>query len=420
MPEGEPQLDVMRLLPPRLSAVASHALHVALRSRRPHESPLLQIDVDGEARTLRVVARPLELEPEREPCVLLSLEESGAPGAAHAPLSEIELNRMVELERELAEVRTSLQTSIAELEASNEELQATNEELMSSNEELQSTNEELQSVNEELYTVNAEYNAKLDAVSALNADLDGMSQSTGIATLFIDAQQQLVRFTPEAAALFHLRPSDIGRPIGHFSNPLTYPDLLGDLASVLAGGPPVEREVAGPAGSGYLARVLGYGERSGVPRRAVVALIDVSRLRDARRLQSVIDSLPEHLAVLDMHGTVRQVNHAWHRFAARNDAPGADGHQASSAVGVGTNYLAVLARATTPDALEVLRGLQQVLAGRSDHYRVTYPCHSPTEQRWFVMHASALRGNEQGAVVSHFDITPWRAMVTAERQAGDD
>ena len=45
----------------------------------------------------------------------------------------------------------------------------------------------------------------------------------------------------------------------------------------------------------------------------------------------------------------------------------------------------MLARATTPDALEVLRGLQQVLSGRTDHYRVTYPCHSPTEQRWFVM-----------------------------------
>ena len=55
--------------------------------------------------------------------------------------------------------------------------------------------------------------------------------------------------------------------------------------------------------------------------------------------------------------------------------------------------------------------LQQVLSGRSDHYRVTYPCHSPTEQRWFVMNASALRGSEQGAVVSHFDISPWHALM---------
>ncbi len=308
-------------------------------------------------------------------------------------------------------MRSSLQTSIEELEAANEELQATNEELMSSNEELQSTNEELQSVNEELYTVNAEYNAKLDAVSALNADLDGMSQATGIATLFVDGQQQLVRFTPEASALFRLRPSDIGRPIGDFNNQLDYPDLLPDLRAVLAGGAAVEREVAGPAGASYLVRLLGYGERAGVPRRAVLSLIDISRLRDARRLQAVIDSLPEHVAVLDVHGTVRQVNHAWHTFAANNDGGSGIGSQADGPVGVGVNYLAVLARATTPDALEVLRGLQQVLSGRHDHYRVTYPCHSPSAQRWFVMNASALRGSEQGAVVSHFDITPWHGLM---------
>ena len=413
MPEGEPQLDVIRLLPPRLAAVASHALHVAQRSRSQHVSPVLHLDMDGETRPLRVVARPLASDDEREPCVLLSVEEPGsaAIGSADTPLTEREIDRMAELERELAEVRTSLQTSIEELEAANEELQATNEELMSSNEELQSTNEELHSVNEELYTVNAEYNAKLDAVSALNADLDGMSQSTGIATLFIDAQQQLVRFTPEAAALFRLRPSDIGRPISNFNNPLDYPEMEVDLRAVLGGGPAVERELHGPGGSGYLVRVLGYGERPGVPRRAVLTLIDVSRLRDARRLQAVIDSLPEHVAVLDVHGTVRQVNHAWHVFADRN-AGGHGGAQVDGPVGVGANYLAVLARATTPDALEVLRGLQQVLAGRSDHFRVTYPCHSPTEQRWFVMNASALRGSELGAVVSHFDITPWHAHMT--------
>lgn len=415
MPEGEPQLDVIRLLPPRLGAVASHALHVALRTRSQHISPVLELDLDGQPRPLRVVARPLATDDDREPCVLVSVEEPGASGlASHdLPLTEGEIGRLTELERELAEVRTSLQTSIEELEAANEELQATNEELMSSNEELQSTNEELQSVNEELYTVNAEYNAKLDAVSALNADLDGMSQATGIATLFVDAQQQLVRFTPEAAALFRLRASDIGRPIGNFSNPLDYPDLLADLGSVLAGGDAVEREVPGPAGTGYLVRVLGYGERPGVPRRAVLTLIDVSRLRDARRLQAVIDSLPEHVAVLDVHGTVRQVNHAWHAFAAQNDGASGSGPQAGAPVGVGANYLAVLARATTPDALEVLRGLQLVLSGRCDHYRVTYPCHSPTEQRWFVMNASALRGSEQGAVVSHFDISPWHALMVA-------
>lgn len=416
MPEGEPQLDVIRLLPPRLGAVAGHALHVALRNRSEHTAPRMRLEIDGQPRDLRVVSRVLEAGEGIEPCVLLSIEELDPADTTTpaAPPDPLQADRMAELERELAEVRTSLQTSIEELEAANEELQATNEELMSSNEELQSTNEELQSVNEELHTVNAEYNAKLDAVSALNADLDGMAQSTGIAMMFIDGKEQLVRVTPEASILFRLQPSDIGRLISNFSNPLDYPELLADLRAVLAGGSLIEREVTGPMGSGYLARVMGYEVRAGVPRRAVLTLIDVSRLRDARRLQSVIDSLPEHVAVLDIHGTVRRVNHAWEAFAVLNGAGSVNPAallNGATGVGVGANYLAVLARSTSPDALEVLRGLQQVLAGQREQYRVTYPCHSPTEQRWFVMHTAALRGGEPGAVVSHFDITPWHGLL---------
>jgi two-component system CheB/CheR fusion protein len=131
----------------------------------------------------------------------------------------------------------------------------------------------------------------------------------------------------------------------------------------------------------------------------------------------VIDSLPEHVAMLDIHGTVRRVNRAWDRFASQNGGP--EGAPPGQSVGVGANYLAVLARATTPDAMDVMRGLQQVLSGRIESYRTTYPCHSPTEQRWFVMTATALHGGEQGAVVSHFDITPWRSMIEPEGGASD-
>jgi len=415
MPEGEPVLDAIRLLPPRLGAVASHSLHCALRENRVHEAPPLRLELDGRACQVRVVARPMGGDELPEACVLLSfveLPDSVAPTAL-APLSENEIDRLALVERELAEARATLQASIEELEAANEELQATNEELMSSNEELQSTNEELQSVNEELYTVNAEYNAKLDTVSALNADLDGMSQATGIATLFVDQHQMLLRFTPEAALLFRLRPGDIGRGIGDFHHALDYPEMAADLSAVLRDGKLVEREVPGPAGSTYLVRALGYGEALGLPPRAVVTLVDVSRMRDARRLQAVLDSVPAHLAVLDANGTIRQVNRAWQRFACGNGGSGND------SLAMGTNYLAVLARATSDDALEVLRGLQQVLGGQRDDFCVTYPCHSPTAPRWFVMQATRLAGDVPGAVVCHFDITPWHAKVSATLETSD-
>ena len=73
------------------------------------------------------------------------------------------VNRILQLEKELAQAREDMRSITEEQEASNEELQSSNEELLSGSEELQSLNEELetskeelQSTNEELITVNQE------------------------------------------------------------------------------------------------------------------------------------------------------------------------------------------------------------------------------------------------------------------------
>ena len=138
-------------------------------------------------------------------------------------------DRLETLERELAVTRESLQATIEELETANEELQATNEELMASNEELQSSNEELQSVNEELYTVNSENQEKIEILNRLNADLDSMAQAAAIATVFVDHDLKLTRFTPEATKLFKIREADLGRRIDDFTNLLDYPDFFAEL-----------------------------------------------------------------------------------------------------------------------------------------------------------------------------------------------
>lgn len=54
-------------------------------------------------------------------------------------------------------------------------------------------------------------------------------------------------------------------------------------------------------------------------------------------------------------------------------------------------------------------GLREVLSGTRSQFALEYPCHSPTEKRWFLMHVSALAGEAHGAVVSHIDITRWYA-----------
>jgi two-component system, chemotaxis family, CheB/CheR fusion protein len=419
MPVGQPNLDVMRLLPPRLGAAVGQVMHQVIQNNSPVELPPLWLEAEGQAEHIRVVARPVAAvnsDPIGDPCILVTLApvqpSSAQPsGASPTPreLDPAQLDRLAALERELSDTRLTLQTTVEETEAANEELQATNEELMSANEELQSTNEELQSVNEELYTVNSEYNAKLDEVNALHDDLMGMSLATGIATLFVDQTLALIRFTPEASLLFPLRPGDVGRPVADFKCRLEYPQLLEDLQAAVGGTGLVEREVAGPAGVRYLSRVLAYGETTSRGRRAVMSLIDVSRVHDAMRLQLMMNGLHDPVAVVDNFGIIIKVNRAWTEFGRANAPTGVVPEPGDTSVG--TNYLRVLAQSSEPDSPALLRELQALLQGQREDLRWTYPCHSPDRQRWFMMRARRMRAdpatNESGMVISHTDITGW-------------
>jgi two-component system CheB/CheR fusion protein len=122
-------------------------------------------------------------------------------------------------------------------------------------------------------------------------------------------------------------------------------------------------------------------------------------------MQNIIDALAEHIAVLNTDGVITLVNKAWIRFAADN------GNSELQNSGVGTNYMEVFKTTHEPQdgsAIAAQRGVSDVLAGHTPHFSLQYPCNSPTEERWFVMHVSAIDGEQAGAVVSHFNITEWR------------
>jgi len=170
-----------------------------------------------------------------------------------------ELGRELQEAREQARtIREEMQTSQEELKSTNEELQSTNEELQSTNEELTTSKEEMQSLNEELQTVNTELQAKVDDLSLANSDLKNLFNSTNIATLFLDGDLNVRRFTTQATKIIKLIPGDVGRPITDLASDLEYPELVEDARQVLQTLLPAEKSIGTKDGRWFTVRILPY------------------------------------------------------------------------------------------------------------------------------------------------------------------
>jgi hypothetical protein len=136
-------------------------------------------------------------------------------------------------------------------------MQSVNEELRCTNEELETSKEELQSVNEELATVNAELLTKVADLSRANNDMNNLLAGTGIATIFVDHELRILRFTPSATQIINLISNDVGRPVGHLvSNLEGYEGLVSDVQGVLDTLIPKELEVQTKGGQWYMLRIL--------------------------------------------------------------------------------------------------------------------------------------------------------------------
>jgi hypothetical protein len=127
-----------------------------------------------------------------------------------------------------------------------------------------------------------------------------------------------------------------------------------------------------------------------------------SRLRAGAQRAAFLDELPEHAAIVESSGTIVAVNKAWKRFAKDNGAE-------LGKVSEGANYLGVCDRATgeqSEDARSFAEGLRAVLSGTEESFAMQYPCHSPTERRWFVGSVGRLAdGDTLLALVAHENVT---------------
>ena len=219
-----------------------------------------------------------------------------------------------QLEQELATTRLELQNTIREYEHSTEELKASNEEAMSMNEEFQSTNEELetskeelQSLNEELTTLNTQLQQKVEDERRLTDDLNNLLSSSGIATLFLDRDLKIMRFTPSTRDLFNVIANDVGRPFSDITGKIHDLKLLEDARKVLRDLTPSELEVQADNDRWFIRRILPYRTQEGKIDGVVITFSDVTDLKALQQAnetarifaESIVSTVREPMLVLD-------------------------------------------------------------------------------------------------------------------------
>ncbi|QPK61863.1 EAL domain-containing protein [Methylomonas sp. LL1] len=129
------------------------------------------------------------------------------------------------------------------------------------------------------------------------------------------------------------------------------------------------------------------------------------RLSEAAKQAAILNALPANIALLNTQGIIISVNQAWRQFASQNAFP-------YIGFGIGLNYLQICDSARDDGASEAHQAadaIRSVLSGSIKQLSMEYPCHSPTEQRWFLMTVTPMGDDHPlGAVVMHLDVTAQR------------
>jgi two-component system CheB/CheR fusion protein len=326
---GEPSTSLLEAVHPSLRIELRAMLSQAAQTGHSAEAANLPVDLHGQASMVTIRVSPatdvgaglylVVLKPETvdKPVAGANVTVRTEPDAVARHLDR-ELER---LKSQLRETVEQYEASTEELKASNEELQAMNEELRSATEELETSREELQSINEELTTVNHELKIKVDELGHSNSDMHNLMDATAIATIFLDRDLKITRYTPPAVTLFNLIPTDVGRPLTHLSTQLHYPTLVEDAKRVLERLVPIEREVDG-LNSWFLARLRPYRTIEDRIAGVVLTFVDISERkqgeaalrRSAELMRLVIENARDYaIFSTDLKGCIT----AWNTGAER-------------------------------------------------------------------------------------------------------
>jgi len=323
---GEPSRDLPTML---RSGLASKFRAVVRQASKDHTTATIHgAEVKRNGDVVRVALSARSVQHEGEQLLLVSFTDE--PGLIIPTIeSPVEVPRVEQLEQELESTRKELEATIRDLQATNQELTSLNEEAVSMNEEFQSTNEELessreelQSLNEELTTVNSQLQEALTREHKISDDLQNILNSSAIATLFLDRDLNIRVFTPAAAPMFNLIPTDIGRPLGDLANRFAGLDLLADARTVLLSLAPIKRDVRIESGTWHLCSISPYRAQNDRIDGVIINLTDISdlkateeELRYARGYaEAIINTIRRPLIVIDEELKVVSASRAFYSY----------------------------------------------------------------------------------------------------------
>jgi two-component system CheB/CheR fusion protein len=395
---GKATLNIFAMARDGLRFELSAAFSKAIREERMVTVNEITVGINGASQVINLSVHKLSEPKEMRGSVMVMISDVEKPTELRpAKGTKVrqhtqEPARVSELEGELQRAREEIQTTREEMQASQEELKSTNEELQSTNEELQSTNEELttskeemQSLNEELQTVNHELQSKVDELSHSNNDMKNLLNSTDIATLFLDGDLRVRRFTTPTSKIIKLIPSDAGRPITDIASELEYPDLVDDSREVLRTLVYKEKQCPSRDGRWFAVRIMPYRTLENVIDGVVITFTDVTAFRklelslqdQANQLRQITESLPVIIWGCSDDGACDYLSPQWVEYTG---VPEADQR--------GTRWLDLV----HPEDRERARSLWNAAVGASALFEAEVRLRGQRgEYRWFKMRSTAIR-----------------------------
>jgi len=280
---GKANLNLYAMAREGLSGPLTEAFAKAVRQEATATIKGVTVGTNGGTQHLDLTVQFLTEPAALQGMVLTVFTDAPAPKAeterGKTGQSATQAPRVAELTKELQRSRQEQKTTREQMQASQEELRSSNQEMQSTNEELTASREEMQSMNEELQMLNRELQVKMDELMNTSDDMKNLLDSTGIATLFLDDQLNVRRFTAELTHISNLIPGDTGRPITDIVSKLDYPKLADDAREVLRSLVTSERQVASRDGRWFAVRIVPYRTQDNRINGVVITFFNITKTK---------------------------------------------------------------------------------------------------------------------------------------------